>query len=222
MPVSQEILNIYQHPVPNGIFPSCRIILPRTLGRNAKTVLFTSSCFAWILWVRSLQSSSRRHRLQKLYESSVLPQVWRTDPLLLLLNEVFYQESCGAWKVENCISYDCGDAHKSFIWHCSAVFGCWALSVHSCLAPWPAYEFLASRSNGSSQPLCLSKPYINSPVWVVFTNFRKLRNKSGSATNSPTSCQMHTAGLLCGVSHRTLGLGQKGLDLDFPTDQALL
>lgn len=33
---------------------------------------------------------------------------------------------------------------------------------------------------------------------------------------------MHTAGLLCGVSHKTLGLGQKGLDLDFPTGQALL
>lgn len=33
---------------------------------------------------------------------------------------------------------------------------------------------------------------------------------------------MHTAGLLCGVSHKTLGLGQKGLDLDIPTGQALL
>lgn len=31
----------------------------------------------------------------------------------------------------------------------------------------------------------LEKALINSPVWVVFTHFRKLRNKSGSAINSP-------------------------------------
>lgn len=171
--VPQEILNICQHPVLHGTFPSCWIILPRTLGRNAKTALFASLCYVSDLGGWGAFSLPWEEQARDFYGSSVRPQVWRTEPLLLLLNEVFYQESCGAWRIEDSISCDSRDAHKSFVWHCLAVFGCWALSIHSCLTPWPAYEFLASRSDDGGSQQTLQEQALHKQPRLGSLHFRK-------------------------------------------------